>query len=61
MEAQQFADWRHAMKLNRTQAAKALGIGRNMPQKFEEGDAIIPLSIALACAALIRGIKPWPQ
>jgi transcriptional regulator with XRE-family HTH domain len=56
-----FARWRELMSLNRTQAAEALGVSRNMPAKYEAGTAPIPLTVALACAALIRGISPWPS
>lgn len=56
-----FARWRDLMGLNRTQAAEALGVSRNMPAKYEAGTAPIPLTVALACAALIRGLPPWPH
>lgn len=56
-----FARWRELMGFNRTKAAEALGISRNMPAKFEAGTAPISLTIALACAALVRGVKPWPE
>jgi len=56
-----FARWRKLMGFNRTQAAEALGVSRNMPAKYEAGTVPIPLTVALACAALIRGVKPWPQ
>jgi len=49
------------MGLNRVKAAKALGISRNMPQRYEDGLSPIPLTVALACAALIRELKPWPE
>jgi transcriptional regulator with XRE-family HTH domain len=60
MTPQDFTRWRELMGLNRTQAAEALGISRNMPAKYETGAAAIPKPVALACAALIRGISPWP-
>lgn len=60
MKPDEFARWRSLMGFNRTQAAEALGLSRNMPAKYEAG-AHIPLYIALACAALIRGIAPWPN
>jgi len=56
-----FARWRQLMGFNRTQAAEALGVSRNMPAKYEAVKAVIPLYIALACAALIRGLAPWPN
>lgn len=60
MTSTDFARWRELMGFNRLKAAEALGLSRNMPQKYEEGASEIPLYIALACAALIRGIAPWP-
>jgi len=60
MTAQEFATWRQQMGLNRVQAAEALGVGRNQPQRYEEGQPI-PKYIALACAALAKGIGPWPD
>jgi hypothetical protein len=61
MTADEFANWRKLMSLNRTNAAKALGISRNMPSKYEGGSVPVPLTVALACAALIRGMQPWPN
>ena len=60
MTAADFRQWRALMGLNRTKAAEALEIGRNQPRKYEEGIADIPAHIAFACAAMARGIKPWP-
>lgn len=56
-----FARWRALMGLNRRQASEALGVSRNMPAKYEAGTVPIPLTVALACAALIRGLSPWPN
>lgn len=61
MKPEDFTAWRQRMGFRKVQAAAALGLSRNMPQRYEEGDAEIPLYIALACAALIRGIAPWPE
>ncbi|WP_188825070.1 XRE family transcriptional regulator [Brucella endophytica] len=61
MKPEDFTAWRERMGFNRVQAAEALGLSRNMPQRYEDGAAEIPLYIALACAALIRGIAPWPK
>jgi transcriptional regulator with XRE-family HTH domain len=61
MTPEDFARWRSLMGLNRTQAAQALGISRNMPAKYEAGTATIPLHVALACSALVRGLAPWPD
>lgn len=51
MTAQDFTDWRARMGYSRTDAALALGLGRNQPQRYEEGQRI-PLYIELACIAL---------
>ncbi|WP_420961086.1 helix-turn-helix domain-containing protein [Brucella sp. IR073] len=61
MTPEDFKAWRERMGFNRVQAAEALGVSRNMPQRYEDGHAEIPLYIALACAALVRGIAPWPK
>ena len=60
MTAADFADWRKRMGLNRLKAAEALGVSRNMPARYEAGVSPIPLTVALACAALVRGVAPWP-
>lgn len=57
MTAQDFIDWRERLGFNRTDAAEALGLGRNQPQRYEEGQPI-PKYIALACAALAHGLPP---
>lgn len=60
MTPAEFIVWRQRMGLNRTQAAEALGVSKNMPKKFEDGTAPISRLVALGCAALIRGMPPWP-
>lgn len=61
MTADDFARWRKMMGLSKKDSAEALGISRNQPAKYESGEAEVPRHIALACAALIRGLKPWPE
>lgn len=53
-----FHSWRTRMGFNRSQAAEALGLSRNQPQRYEDGIVPIPLYIALACAALAYGLPP---
>lgn len=60
MTPAEFTRWRSLMGLNRSQAAEALGLSRNMPGKYEAGTVPVPRYVALACAALVRGIQPWP-
>lgn len=59
--------WRIAMagqlarKPTRRAICEALDISETQWRKYERGEMPIPRKIALACAALIRGIKPWPE
>lgn len=59
MQPQDFRAWRAKMKFNRSQAAEALGLSRNMPQRFEDGIADIPKYVGLACAALVANLEPY--
>lgn len=56
-----FERWRKSQGLNRSKASEALGVSRNMPERYETGKAVIPVYVALACAALSLGLKPWPN
>lgn len=58
MKAEEFKAWRERMGLKKIEAAEALGISRNMPQRYEDGLAPIPRYIALACAAVAHGLPP---
>ena len=59
MTAAEFRQWREHMGLNRTEAAEALGLSRNMPRRYENAEADVPRYIALACAALAFDLQPW--
>ena len=59
MDAKDFRTWRHVLGFNRSRAAEALGLSRNMPQRFEDGLTDIPEYIALACAAIYHGVEPY--
>ena len=53
MTGNHFKAWRERMGFNRSQAAEALGVGRNQPQIYEEmEDTQIPAYIARACMHL---------
>lgn len=52
--------WRDRLGLNKSQAAKALGLSRNGLEAYEKGRTRIPHYIALACAALAYGLPPQP-
>lgn len=59
MSADEFKAWREHMGFNRSEAARQLGLGRNMPQRYEDEGVEIPRYVALACAALAFGLPPW--
>jgi hypothetical protein len=48
-DASMFARWRKSLGLNRTEAADELGMGRNQPQRYEDGQPI-PKYVAMAMA-----------
>lgn len=53
MNGRDFAAWRERMGFNRLQAAEALGLGRNQPQRYEEAeDEDVPHYIDLACRVI---------
>lgn len=59
MTPNQFTEWRVKMGLSKSAAADAIGVSRNMPQKYESGGALIPTYVALACAAYEKQIPPY--
>ena len=50
--------WMDRLKLNKLEAASALGIARSTLDRYLAGDVAIPKSIALACAAIAHGLPP---
>ena len=47
--------------MNKAEFCRAIGIARNSYQKYATGGREIPLTVALAVAAVMRGLKPWPE
>ena len=56
MTAANFISWRHALGLSQAAAAKEIGISIRMLQYYEWGQAPIPRTVELACAAVAAGI-----
>ncbi len=64
MEPGDFKKWRKGLKLSQKEAAHALGLKRRMIQYYEKGErdgekVEIPLSVRLACFALVEGIEDY--
>jgi DNA-binding XRE family transcriptional regulator len=58
MNPASLSSWRERLGLNKSGAAKALGLSRNALESYEKGERRIPLYIALACSALAYGLPP---
>jgi len=54
----QIRDWRARLSITQREAAERLGLSLRGYQKYESGEAAIPRSIELACAAIAQGIEP---
>lgn len=55
-----FYTFRQVRKLTQKQAAEAIGCSKSAIEKWEADPAKeLPLYIALACAAVVRNVKPW--
>ena len=59
MKSADWTEWRRHLGINNAEAARRLGISKNMPAAYESGSSDIPTYIALACAALAYGLPPW--
>jgi transcriptional regulator with XRE-family HTH domain len=57
---QTFIAWRKRLGLSQAKAAAALGMGLRQIQKYEAGQADIPLTVRLAMAALALGLSDYP-
>jgi hypothetical protein len=55
-----FRQWKVSLGLTARSASAALGIAPNTVTKYSRDGTAIPLYVALACAAVARGLKPWP-
>lgn len=52
------AEWRQRMGFTRREAHIALGLSDNTYRRYETGETPVPVSIRLACAALLHGLPP---
>lgn len=58
MTAEALSAWRSRLDLTQAAAADAIGCGRRSWQMWETGQSPVPKYIALACAAVAKGVKP---
>lgn len=66
MKPADLSAWREKMRLTQEEAASLLGYSRTHYVKMESGHsegkkAFESPQLALACAAIYRGIEPWPE
>jgi transcriptional regulator with XRE-family HTH domain len=50
--------WMARLRLNKSEAASALGIARSTLDRYLSGETAIPPVVALACAAIAHGVPP---
>lgn len=54
-----FIAWRERHDINQREAADKLGVHRNTVSNWERDESVVlPLHIALACAAISYGLEP---
>lgn len=56
MTPAQFIEWRIARGLTQPAAGELLGLTKRQIIRYETGTSRIPKTVALACAAIARGI-----
>lgn len=61
MTPDQLESARALVGMNKAQFCRAIGIVRNSYQAYARGRREVPLTVALAVAAVMRGLKPWPE
>ena len=57
MPSGSFTEWRRRLRLNKTQAARELGLSRMGVHDYERGVSPIPVHVALACLAITNGLS----
>lgn len=59
MQAHEFEKLQHELGVSRAKMCKMLGIAPNTGTAYSKGRSEIPLTVALACAALKAGLDPY--
>ena len=59
------ADWRklrdEVLRVSNAELARRVGVTKDTGAKYAREGSSIPDTVALACAAVARGIQPWPK
>lgn len=61
MTPQQLKSWRKRLGLSQKAASEAIGVSHRQLWAYEAGEADIPLTVELACAAVALGLRKFPE
>lgn len=61
MSPHEFTLWRNLLSINKTEAARLLGLAPNTVTAYEKGRVPIPRYVALACTAVSSRLEPWSE
>lgn len=49
------------LSVSNAELSRRVGVTKDTGDRYSKGAAKIPASIAMACAAVARGLQPWPH
>ncbi len=61
MTSAEFTTSHEQLGLSRAAFCREIGISLNSGTAYAKGRYPVPLTVSLAVAALMRGLKPWPE
>lgn len=60
MTPEQLRQWRQSLDFSQAEAARRLLVTLRGYERWEAGTRRPPAHLALACAAVAKGLPPWP-